>query len=86
MPMGQTYDDKLKSRIADMMNVGGREGGAIVAAQFIKRFIKDGMPWIHLDIAGTALVKSDLPLSPKGATGWGVAALNRLILDKFETK
>ena len=86
MPMGQAYDDKLKSRIADMMNVGGREGGAIVAAQFIKRFIKDGMPWVHLDIAGTALVKNDLPLSPKGATGWGVAALNRLILDKFETK
>ena len=86
MPMGQAYDDKLKSRIADMMNVGGREGGASVAAQFIKRFIKDGMPWIHLDIAGTALVKSDLPLSPKGATGWGVAALNRLILDKFEAK
>ena len=86
MPMGQAYDDRLKSRIADMMNVGGREGGAITAAQFIKRFIKDGMPWCHLDIAGTALVKADLPLSPKGATGWGVAALNRLILDKFETK
>ena len=86
LPMGQAYDDKLKSRIADMMNVGGREGGAIVAAQFIKRFIKDGMPWVHLDIAGTALVKADLPLSSKGATGWGVMALNRLILDKFEAK
>jgi leucyl aminopeptidase len=86
MPMGQAYDDRLKSRVADMMNVGGREGGAITAAQFIKRFIKDGMPWIHLDIAGTALVKTDLPLSPKGATGWGVAALNRLVSDKFETR
>ena len=85
MPMGQAHDDRLKSRIADMMNVGGREGGAITAAQFIKRFIKDGMPWIHLDIAGTALVKSDLPLSPKGATGWGVRTLNRLIRDKYET-
>jgi len=84
MPMGQAYDDRLKSRIADMMNVGGREGGAITAAQFLKRFIKDGMPWIHLDIAGTALVKSDLPLSPKGATGWGVMALNRLIRDGYE--
>jgi len=85
MPMGQAYDDRLKSRIADMMNVGGREGGAITAAQFIKRFIKDGMPWIHLDIAGAALVKTDLPLSPKGATGWGVMALNRLIRDRYET-
>ncbi len=84
MPMGQAYDDKLKSRIADMMNVGGRDGGAITAAQFLKRFVKDGTPWIHLDIAGTALVKSDLTLSPKGATGWGVMALDRLIRDLFE--
>jgi len=84
MPMGQAYDDRLKSRIADMMNVGGREGGAITAAQFLKRFVKDGMPWVHLDIAGTALVKSDLTLSPKGATGWGVMTLDRLIRDKFE--
>jgi len=86
LPMGQAYDDRLKSRIADMMNVGGREGGAITAAQFIKRFIKDGMPWVHLDIAGTALVKADLTLSPKGATGWGVMALDRLIRDRFEAK
>ena len=86
MPMGQAYDDRLKSRIADMMNVGGREGGAITAAQFLKRFVKHGMPWIHLDIAGTALVKTDLALSPKGATGWGVLALNRLIRDRYEVK
>ena len=86
MPMGQAYDDKLKSRIADMMNVGGREGGSITAAQFLKRFVRDETPWIHLDIAGTALVKQDLPLSPKGATGWGVLALNRLIRDGYEVK
>ncbi len=86
MPMGQAYDDRLKSRVADMMNVGGREGGAVTAAQFIKRFVKEGMPWIHLDIAGTALVKTDQPLSPKGATGWGVLALNRLIADGYEAK
>jgi hypothetical protein len=85
MPMGQAYDDKLKSRIADMMNVGGREGGAITAAQFLARFIKPDVPWVHLDIAGTALVKADLTLSPKGATGWGVMALNRLIADRYET-
>ena len=84
MPMGQAYDDKLKSRIADMMNVGGRDGGAITAAQFLLRFVKPDMPWIHLDIAGTALVKADLTLAPKGATGWGVMALDRLIRDKFE--
>ena len=85
MPMGQAYDDKLKSRIADMMNVGGREGGAITAAQFIKRFIKDGQPWIHLDIAGVTLAKAETDTAPKGATGWGVLSLNRLIAQMFET-
>lgn len=86
MPMGQAYDDKLKSRIADMMNVGGRDGGAITAAQFLKRFVKDDVPWVHLDIAGTALLKADSTLAPKGATGWGVMALNRLIADRYETR
>ena len=84
MPMGDAYDAKLKSRIADMMNVGGRDGGAITAAQFLKRFVKPGMPWCHLDIAGTALLKAESSLAPKGATGWGVMALDRLIRDKFE--
>ena len=84
MPMGDAYDAKLKSRIADMMNVGGRDGGAITAAQFIKRFVKPETPWIHLDIAGTALVKAETALAPKGATGWGVMTLDRLIRDMFE--
>ncbi|MDH2326094.1 leucyl aminopeptidase [Cereibacter sp. SYSU M97828] len=84
MPMADAHDAKLKSRIADMMNVGGREGGSITAAHFIKRFVKDETPWIHLDIAGTALLKADSTLAPKGATGWGVLALNRLIRDNYE--
>lgn len=84
MPMGDAYDAKLKSRLADMMNVGGRDGGAITAAQFLQRFVKPETPWIHLDIAGTALLKSDSALAPKGATGWGVMALDRLIRDRFE--
>ncbi|WP_137112323.1 leucyl aminopeptidase [Rhodobacter sp. SY28-1] len=84
MPMGDAYDAKLKSRIADMMNVGGRDGGAITAAQFLQRFVKPETPWCHLDIAGTALLKSDSTLAPKGATGWGVMALDRLIRDRFE--
>jgi leucyl aminopeptidase len=86
MPMGDAYDAKLKSRIADMMNVGGRDGGAITAAQFLQRFVKPETPWCHLDIAGTALLKSDSTLAPKGATGWGVMALDRLIREKFEGK
>ncbi|MGL4238358.1 leucyl aminopeptidase [Tabrizicola sp.] len=84
MPMGEAYDQKLKSRIADMMNVGGRDGGAITAAQFLQRFVKADVPWCHLDIAGTALLKSDSTLAPKGATGWGVMSLDRLIRDRFE--
>ena len=86
MPLGKAYDDLLKSSIADMKNVGGRAGGSITAAQFLQRFIKDGQPWIHLDIAGVASVKSDTDFAPKGATGWGVAALNRLVADAFEAE
>ncbi|OIQ44895.1 MAG: leucyl aminopeptidase [Roseobacter sp. MedPE-SW] len=86
MPLGQAYDDQLKSRIADMKNVGGRPAGSITAAQFLKRFIKDDMPWIHLDIAGVASVKSATSYAPKGATGWGVMALDRLVQDKFESE
>ncbi len=85
MPMGPAYDDLLKSRIADMKNIGGRAAGSISAAQFLQRFVKDDMPWIHLDIAGVASVKTETNYAPKGATGWGVLALNRLVADMFET-
>ncbi|WP_108816090.1 leucyl aminopeptidase [Loktanella sp. Alg231-35] len=85
MPMGPAYDDLLKSRIADMKNVGGRMAGSITAAQFLKRFVKDDVPWAHLDIAGTASVKKETALAPAGATGWGVMALNRLIADQYES-
>ncbi len=84
LPMGQAYDDELKSQIADMKNVGGRPAGSITAAQFLKRFVRDDTPWIHLDIAGVASVKSDTAYAPKGATGWGVMALNRLVADMLE--
>lgn len=86
LPMGEGYDAKLKSRVADMVNSCGRDGGSITAAHFLRRFVKEDMPWVHLDIAGTALLKTDSPLAPKGATGWGVMALNRLIRDRFEAK
>ena len=84
MPLGQAYDEQLKSRVADMKNVGGRAAGSITAAQFLKRFVKDETPWIHLDIAGVASVTSETKMAPKGATGWGVLALNRLIAVTFE--
>ncbi|WP_299631148.1 leucyl aminopeptidase [uncultured Roseobacter sp.] len=84
MPLGQAYDDMLKSPIADMKNIGGRPGGSITAAQFLQRFVKKDVPWIHLDIAGVASLKSPTKLAPKGATGWGVRALDRLVADRFE--
>jgi len=86
MPLGQGYDDQLKSRIADMKNVGGRDAGAITAAQFLQRFVKPDCPWIHLDIAGVTSLKSESALAPVGATGWGVASLNRLISNTYETE
>ncbi len=84
MPLGDPYDKLLKSRVADMKNVGGRTAGSITAAQFLLRFVKEGTPWMHLDIAGVASIKEGTPLSPAGATGWGVRALDRLIRDRYE--
>ena len=84
LPMGEAYDALLKSDIADMKNVGGRSAGSITAAQFLGRFVKEGTPWVHIDIAGVARVAKDTPLAPKGATGWGVMALDRLVADRFE--
>lgn len=84
MPLGDAYDKQLKSRIADMKNVGGRPAGSITAAQFLQRFVKEETPWIHLDIAGVASVSSETSYAPKGATGWGVRALSRLVQDHFE--
>ncbi|MFV2038327.1 MAG: M17 family metallopeptidase, partial [Paracoccaceae bacterium] len=85
MPLAPAYDELLKSNIADMKNIGGRAAGSITAAQFLKRFVRDETPWIHLDIAGVAFTKTATTLAPKGASGWGVLALNRLISDRYET-
>ncbi len=85
MPLGKGYAKQLKSRIADVKNVGGRPAGSITAAEFLHRFVKDGCPWIHLDIAGVASLSSDSDFAPKGATGWGVRALDRLVRDTLES-
>ena len=86
MPLGAAYDRALKSRVADMKNVGGRPAGSITAAQFVQRFVRDGMPWIHLDIAGVASVAKGTDLAPAGATGWGVRALDRFVADRYERR
>ena len=84
MPMGPAYDELIKSRLADMKNTGGRPGGSITAAQFLRRFVKDETPWCHIDIAGVTLQSKDTTLAPKGATGWGVMTLDRLVRDMLE--
>ena len=84
MPLDPAYDAQIKSRIADIKNTGGRPAGSITAAQFLQCFIKPDMPWMHLDIAGVALTKSDSAYAPKGASGWGVLALDALIRARFE--
>ncbi len=86
MPIGEAYDKLIDSAIADIKNVGPREGGSITAAQFIKRFIKPGVKWAHLDIAGTVWSAKAGTLHDKGATGFGVRLLDRFIAQNFEVK
>lgn len=84
-PMGDAFSKKLKSRVADVANIStAPEAGSITAAEFLKHFVEDGVKWAHLDIAGTAWQKRDMPLSPKGATGFGVALLNHFVQENFE--
>ena len=86
MPLAPAYDELIKSRLADVKNTGGRPAGSITAAQFLQRFIRKGTPWAHLDIAGVALPPGETALAPKGATGWGVMTLDRLVRDRFESR
>jgi leucyl aminopeptidase len=83
MPLGQAYDKLIDSKFADMKNTGGRHGGSITAAQFLKRFIKD-TPWAHIDVAGTAMGSPSSDINPSWGSGWGVRLLNRLIADSYE--
>lgn len=85
LPLGDVYDKQINSDIADMQNIGkDREAGSITAAQFLQRFIKEGTPWVHLDIAGVAWAEKDLDTVPKGASAYGIRLLNQLVLDYYE--
>jgi leucyl aminopeptidase len=80
MPTFDDYKDLFKSEIADFSNTGGRPAGSITAALFLKEFTGE-LPWVHLDIAGTAWAEEPKPYQPKGATGVGVRTLVELALD-----
>jgi leucyl aminopeptidase len=84
MPLAKVHDDNIKSDVADMKNIGPREGGSSTAAAFIGRFIKDGVAWAHLDIAGKAWTSKDQPIVPKGATGYGVRLLDEWVRRNVE--
>ncbi|MBJ6121012.1 leucyl aminopeptidase [Sphingomonas mollis] len=83
-PLSATYDKMIDSPIADMKNVGPRGAGSITAAQFIQRFVDDGVKWAHLDIAGMVWSDKAGPTWDKGATGYGVKLLDRFVADNFE--
>ncbi len=74
MPLIDDLESKIKGEIADLKNTGGRPGGAITAALFLRHF-SEGLPWAHLDIAGAARQERASSLGPKGATGVGVLTL-----------
>ena len=84
-PLSKAYDKMIDSPIADMKNIGGKGAGSITAAQFIGRFIKDGVKWAHLDIAGTVWADKPGAVWDKGATGFGVRLLDRFVADNFES-
>jgi leucyl aminopeptidase len=85
LPLWDEYDKQIESDFADVKNTGGRSGGAITAARFLQKFVEDAR-WAHLDIAGTGWIEvgSDSPKKeylPKGASGYGVRLLVRLLRD-----
>ncbi len=84
MPLAKAHYDNIKSDVADMKNIGPREGGSSSAAAFIGRFVKDGQSWAHLDIAGMAWNAKDKPTCPKGGSGYGVRLLDEFIRANYE--
>jgi leucyl aminopeptidase len=83
-PLSEAYDKLINSDIADMKNVGPRYGGSITAAQFLQRYIEEGVRWAHLDIAGMVWASKPAPLWDKGATGYGVRLLERFVAATVE--
>ncbi len=83
-PLSDAYDRKINSSVADVANIGpAGQAGSIMGAQFIKRFTNK-VPWAHLDVAGVVWSNEAKPLSVKGATGYGVALLNRFVAEHYE--
>ena len=84
MPLAKAHFDMIKSDVADIKNIGPREGGSSTAAAFIGKFVKDGQSWAHIDIAGMAWNQKDKPICPKGGAGFGVRLLDEFIRANYE--
>lgn len=80
LPLAKEYDKLIDSKFADMKNTGGRYAGSITAAQFLQRFVKD-TPWVHLDIAGTAMGSPQTDINKSWGSGFGVRLLDQLVRD-----
>ncbi|HEY7507368.1 MAG TPA: aminopeptidase, partial [Nitrososphaera sp.] len=83
LPLYEEFHEQIKSTFADIRNIGGRPGGAITAAAFLSNFV-DGVPWVHMDIAGTAWTQDgtfERSYNPKGATGFGIRTLVKLLME-----
>ncbi len=85
-PLSDAYNKLIDSPIADMKNVGPRDAGSITAAQYLQRFVDDGVHWAHLDIAGMVWSDKDGATYAKGATGYGVRLLDAFVARNFERK
>ena len=79
LPLFEEYGEQLKSNVADVQHLGGRPAGCITAGFFLSKFPPDGVPWVHVDIAGAEISDKDQPYIPKGATGFGVRLFVELL-------
>jgi leucyl aminopeptidase len=80
LPLWDDYDEGVKSKVADVQNIGDGTAGTIAGAAFLKKFA-EGYPWVHLDIAGTAWGMKNSTYIPEGASGYGVRLLVQLVED-----
>ena len=81
LPLSKKYNKMINSKLADVKNIGGRDAGSITAAQFLLRFVKSGIPWAHLDIAGMAMGSPSSDINASWGSGYGVR-----LLDHFSNK
>lgn len=85
MPLDEVWSNEMVSHVADLRNIGkSRYAGASTAAEFLHHFIDEGRTWAHMDIAGTAWITSDRPVTPKNGVGFGVRTLDKLVQQYYE--